>query len=124
MGVHVLIPFSRVCANHYITPVMTLTPNVGSDRSWVWQCAADYAESPPTEETLAIRFKNSEQAGEFKAAFEKCASINGLIHEGGKADELAAALATLAVVEAGAGESAKEEEPDVKPDDGDDDGDD
>jgi Ran-binding protein 1 len=103
---------------------MKLTPNVGSDRSWVWQCAADFAENPATEETLALRVKNSEQAGEFKAAFEQCAAINALIHSGDQPDALAAALAQLKVVEAGAGESAREEEPDVKPDDNDDDGDD
>ena len=63
---------ARVCANHYITPVMKLTPNVGSDRSWVWQCAADFAENPPTEETLALRVKNSEQAAEFKVGRDEC----------------------------------------------------
>ena len=39
---------------------MKLQPNVGSDRSWVWKVAADYSEEPPTSETLAIRFANSE----------------------------------------------------------------
>ena len=39
---------------------MKLSPNVGSDRSWVWNVAADYAEGGPTNETLAIRFGNSE----------------------------------------------------------------
>ena len=39
---------------------MKLQPNIGSDRSWVWKVAADYAETPATSETLAIRFANSE----------------------------------------------------------------
>lgn len=39
---------------------MKLQPNIGSDRSWVWKVAADYSESPPTSETLAIRFANAE----------------------------------------------------------------
>ena len=39
---------------------MRLQPNIGSDRSWVWKVAADYAEQPPTSETLAIRFANAE----------------------------------------------------------------
>lgn len=39
---------------------MHLQPNIGSDRSWVWKVAADYSESPPTSETLAIRFANAE----------------------------------------------------------------
>lgn len=43
-----------------VSPDMKLSPNVGSDRSWVWNVAADYAESGPTNETLAIRFGNCE----------------------------------------------------------------
>ena len=39
---------------------MKLSPNVGSDRSWVWNVAADYAEGEASAETLAIRFGNSE----------------------------------------------------------------
>lgn len=39
---------------------MRLQPNIGSDRSWVWKVAADYSETPPTSETLAIRFANSD----------------------------------------------------------------
>jgi hypothetical protein len=43
-----------------VTSNMKLQPNVGSDRSWVYKVAADYAENPPTSETLAIRFANSD----------------------------------------------------------------
>ena len=43
-----------------VTSDMRLQPNIGSDRSWVWKVAADYAEQPPTAETLAIRFANAE----------------------------------------------------------------
>jgi len=39
---------------------MNLQPNIGSDRSWVYKVAADFAEGEPTSETLAIRFPNSE----------------------------------------------------------------
>jgi len=66
----------KVCANHSITSDMHLQPNIGSDRSWVWKVAADYSESPPTAETLAIRFANSENAILFKAEFEKAQQIN------------------------------------------------
>lgn len=100
----------KVCANHYITPVMTLTPNVGSDRSWVWQVPADYADNPPTEEVLAIRVKDAAAAAEFKAKFEECAKVNALIHTGDNADELEACLAKLTIVETGTGEKAEEEE--------------
>lgn len=50
----------KVCANHYVVPDMTLSPNVGSDRSWVWNTAADVSEGEPEANTLAIRFANSE----------------------------------------------------------------
>lgn len=39
---------------------MKLSPNVGSDRSWVWNAAADVSEGEPEPQTLAIRFANSE----------------------------------------------------------------
>lgn len=37
---------------------MKLSPNVGSDRSWVWNAAADVSEGEPEAITLAIRFGN------------------------------------------------------------------
>lgn len=40
---------------------MKLQPNIGSDRSWVWSVIADFSENPPTSETLAIRFANSDR---------------------------------------------------------------
>lgn len=67
----------KVCANHYskftpcrgvananiyfpVVPDMKLSANVGSDRSWVWNAAADVSEGEPEAQTLAIRFANSE----------------------------------------------------------------
>ncbi|KAK5456153.1 Ran GTPase binding protein Sbp1 [Exophiala xenobiotica] len=66
----------KVCANHYVTPDMKLSPNVGSDRSWVWNCAADVSEGEPEAQTLAIRFGNSENANLFKEAFIKAQQEN------------------------------------------------
>lgn len=39
---------------------MKLSPNVGSDRSWVWNTSADVSEGEPEAQTLAIRFANIE----------------------------------------------------------------
>jgi Ran-binding protein 1 len=50
----------KVCANHYVVPEMKLSPNVGSDRSWVWNAGADVSEGEPEAQTLAIRFANAE----------------------------------------------------------------
>ncbi|WVW83648.1 hypothetical protein I302_105669 [Kwoniella bestiolae CBS 10118] len=66
----------KVCANHIISSDMKLSPNVGSDRSWVWNVAADYAEGEASPETLAIRFGNSENANLFKTAFEDAQTAN------------------------------------------------
>jgi Ran-binding protein 1 len=66
----------KVCANHYVVPDMKLSPNVGSDRSWVWNAAADVSEGEPEAQTLAIRFANSENANGFKEAFIKAQQEN------------------------------------------------
>ncbi|KAL9131809.1 MAG: hypothetical protein Q9217_000336 [Psora testacea] len=66
----------KVCANHYVVPDMKLTANVGSDRSWVWNAAADVSEGEPEAVTLAIRFANSENAQLFKDAFESAQEEN------------------------------------------------
>ncbi|ETW83837.1 hypothetical protein HETIRDRAFT_313873, partial [Heterobasidion irregulare TC 32-1] len=66
----------KVCANHLISASMKLQPNIGSDRSWVWKVLADYSEDPPTSETLAIRFANTENATQFKTAFEEAQQTN------------------------------------------------
>jgi len=72
----------KVCANHVISSDMRLQPNIGSDRSWVWKVAADYSESPPTAETLAIRFANSDNAAQFKTAFEEGQKKNASLAAG------------------------------------------
>ncbi|KIW00232.1 uncharacterized protein PV09_08270 [Verruconis gallopava] len=69
----------KVCANHYVVPDMKLSPNVGSDRSWVWNAAADVSEGEPEAQTLAIRFANSDNANQFKEAFIKAQQENEVI---------------------------------------------
>ncbi|WVR07300.1 hypothetical protein IAU60_004341 [Kwoniella sp. DSM 27419] len=88
----------KVCANHIVTSDMKLSPNVGSDRSWVWNVAADYAEGEASPETLAIRFGNSENANLFKSAFEdaQVANAGGASSEADKADAPAPAAETEA----------------------------
>jgi len=72
----------KVCANHFIAPEMVLAPNVGSDRSWVYNTTADMGDDGVTAETLAIRFGNSDNANAFKEKFEEAQKINnGLTKE-------------------------------------------
>lgn len=77
----------KVCANHYIVPDMKLSPNVGSDRSWVWNTSADVSEGEPEAQTLAIRFANSDNANLFKDAFLKAQKENEEIFSASGADE-------------------------------------
>lgn len=69
----------KVCANHYVSPSMKLSPNVGSDRSWVYNVGADFSEGEPTAETLAVRFANSENATLFKDKFEEAQKENDAV---------------------------------------------
>jgi len=62
----------KICANHNIVPMMELKPNAGSDRAWVWNTLADYADECPKPELLAIRFLNAENAQKFKVKFDEC----------------------------------------------------
>lgn len=71
----------KVCANHYVVPEMRLSPNVGSDRSWVWTATADVSEGEPVVQTLAIRFANSENANLFKEAFVKAQKENEILFQ-------------------------------------------
>ncbi|KAH7374695.1 RanBP1 domain-containing protein [Plectosphaerella cucumerina] len=69
----------KVCANHYIVPEMKLSPNVGSDRSWVWNAAADVSEGEPEAVTFAIRFANAENANLFKDSFLQAQKDNEVL---------------------------------------------
>lgn len=76
----------KVCANHYITSDMKLAPNVGSDRSWVYNVAADVTDGEVSAETLAIRFANSDNANEFKKSFEEAQAKNASAKGGAVAE--------------------------------------
>jgi Ran-binding protein 1 len=66
---------------------MKLSPNVGSDRSWVWNAAADVSEGEAEAVTLAIRFGNSDNANAFKDAFIKAQKDNEAIFNKAGAEE-------------------------------------
>jgi len=85
----------KICANHYIYPTMDLKSNCGSDRAWVWQTNADFADEEAKEEVLAIRFANAENAQKFKTAFEE------------SADEMEKILKTKEVIQNGESDAEK-----------------
>lgn len=72
----------KVCANHAITADISLSPNVGSDRSWVYKVSADMSEGEARAEMLAIRFASADLANQFKKKFEQVQKINTQIGEG------------------------------------------
>ena len=67
-----------------VLPEMKLSPNVGSDRSWCYNAAADVSEGEPEAVTLAIRFANPENANLFKDAFIKAQGENESLFQNGQ----------------------------------------
>jgi hypothetical protein len=94
----------KCCCNHFVSPVLELTPNAGSDRSWTW-AVLDYADfDGAKDQTFAIRFKDAEIAAKFKEEWEKAKEIN-------KALKFDAAPAPSATKAAAASSDDKGEEP-------------
>jgi Ran-binding protein 1 len=90
----------KIIINHVIDPRIVLEPNNGSDKAWVWS-AFDFSDGELVEQVFALKFGNSEKAGQFKTEFE--ASQKHMEKElagedaadAGAADEVADALAGL-----------------------------
>lgn len=102
----------KVIVNHALDPRITLEPNSGSDRSWVWS-AFDFASGELVETVFAIRFADSDISIAFKKVFEENQKEMEKILAGedgapsAEADEAAEALAGLNTKEEG--DDAKEE---------------
>jgi len=100
----------KVIVNHALDPRITLEPNAGSDRSWVWS-AFDFAEGELVETVFAIRFADSDIANNFKKVFQENQKEMEKVLAGedaapsAEADEAAEAIAGLTTKE----EEAKEE---------------
>lgn len=68
----------KIVANHYVVAhhkFCQLTPNVSSDKIWVWT-VTDFADNNPKVEQFGLRFGQVEAATEFKKKFEEAAEIN------------------------------------------------
>jgi Ran-binding protein 1 len=80
----------KVICNHVLDPRIELTPNIGNDRSWVWQ-AFDFADGAELVETMfACRFKDSDFALAFKEEFEKYQKEMKKFFDGADAEDTAA----------------------------------
>lgn len=62
-----------------VVPEISLSANVGSDRSWVWNAAADVSEGEPEAVTLAIRFANSDSTSSLALALRDALVTNTII---------------------------------------------
>ncbi|KAI1644335.1 hypothetical protein F4815DRAFT_453324 [Daldinia loculata] len=69
----------KVCANHYITPEMTIAPMSTSDRAWLWNVGADVSEGEPEAITVSVRVANAENAQLFKEAWLKAQKENEVL---------------------------------------------
>jgi len=100
----------KVIVNHALDPRITLEPNAGSDRSWVWS-AFDFASGELVETVFAIRFADSDIANNFKKVFEEKQAEMAKVLAGedaapsAEADEAAEAIAGLSTTD----DDAKEE---------------
>lgn len=61
----------KVICNHVIDPRIEITPNISSDRSWVWS-AFDFSDGDLVETVFAVKFGDTEIADEYKKMFEDC----------------------------------------------------
>eukprot|EP00123_Amoebidium_parasiticum_P011566 comp20792_c0_seq1/m.27329 comp20792_c0_seq1/g.27329 ORF comp20792_c0_seq1/g.27329 comp20792_c0_seq1/m.27329 type:complete len:213 (-) comp20792_c0_seq1:445-1083(-) len=66
----------KICANHHVYPSIELSLHPSSDRAYVYNCPADYADEEMKPETFAIRFGSDEKAKEFKKAFDDAREAN------------------------------------------------
>ncbi|CAH0545652.1 unnamed protein product [Brassicogethes aeneus] len=59
----------KICANHFLTADMSMSPMANNDRAYIW-AAQDFTDGEMTVEKFCIRFKTSEEAKKFHSAFE------------------------------------------------------
>ncbi|PXF46635.1 Ran-specific GTPase-activating protein [Gracilariopsis chorda] len=101
----------KICMNQYVNPETELRENVGSDRSWVWH-AVDYADEERDEALLAIRFRDSKDANEFKDAYDKARErMSGLRTQLEGGEQKAEPDAEAAVTEKKEAEAEAKKEP-------------
>ncbi|CAH1128711.1 unnamed protein product [Ceutorhynchus assimilis] len=58
----------KICANHFLTEDMALTPMSNNDRVYIW-AAHDYADGELVVEKFCAKFKTAEEAKKFAEAF-------------------------------------------------------
>ena len=108
----------KIIANHFLDPRCKLQLSAGTDKSICW-AAFDFSDGKSlVDTTFAIKFKTSEIAQEFKAAFIKAQEDNANLAAGAdstegaaEADAAAAAISSLSVSSGTSPEKAPIENP-------------
>jgi len=96
----------KICANHYITPIMKLSHHNDNDKTWTWATMSDFADEEPKAETLCIRFKLAESATLFHDVFEVSKKEMAEQMSAGLAEE----LSKVALDESNGQEDSEEED--------------
>lgn len=92
----------KIIMNHLVDSRTELSPNMGSDRAWVFSCY-DFAEGVLETQVFALRFANAENAQKFKEAHDSAKTTNKALEAGADAadttagDDAAKALEALDV---------------------------
>lgn len=92
----------KIIMNHLVDSRTELSPNMGSDRAWVFSCY-DFAEGVLETQVFALRFANAENAQKFKEAHDVAKTTNKALESGADAadttagDDAAKALEALDV---------------------------
>ncbi|GLE01646.1 hypothetical protein PINS_up010480 [Pythium insidiosum] len=92
----------KIIVNHIVDSRTDLSPNMGSDRAWVFSCY-DFAEGQLETQVFALRFANAENAQKFKEAHDNAKKNNKALEAGADAadtsagDDAAKALENLDV---------------------------
>jgi Ran-binding protein 1 len=79
----------KIIINHLVESRTELSPNMGSDRAWVFSCY-DFAEGVVETQVYALRFANAENAQKFKEAHDNAKTVNKALEAGADAADTAA----------------------------------
>jgi len=79
----------KIIINHLVESRTELSPNMGSDRAWVWSCY-DFSEGVVEPKVFALRFANAENAQKFKEAHDNAKKNNKSLEAGVDAEDTSA----------------------------------
>jgi len=101
----------KLCANHQLCAGMSLERLQSNEKAFVYNVASECADEPDGQpETLCVRFRNVEEAGEFEKAFNKACGNHDddKEEETEESEKLANELNSMTVKESEAAEKSAE----------------